>query len=374
MSYKPSRKPPLLDRYLFTEVGVPFFGGLSFFTVLFLMFQLLRLAEFFIIHGVPIGKLAKISVLFCASFVPFAIPISFLIALLLSFGRLSSDSELIAMKASGISPLRMTVTPLVLAVLLSVVSLGLNLEWIPRAERELKAEISKVGQSRLVSSIHEGTFNRGFFDLLVYADRVDSKKNRMEGVFIYDEREPKSPLTIVAKEGRWTSRTERNGGSTAILILNTGNIHRTDSGEASYQKIDFDEYRLFLKMEAHDPGSGGKPKMMPLQQLLGALRAAKAARAPTARVFTGELWRRIAVALAPLAFVLLGVSAGVQPTRSVKSGASLIALVVLLGYYGLLGWGAKLYEGGILPAWLSMQLGNLVAALAGFAWFRRTHR
>jgi lipopolysaccharide export system permease protein len=367
------RFPRLIDWYLLTEIAQPFLGGLLFFTFVFLMFQLLRLAEFFIVHGIPLLQLLQISGLLCTTFLPFALPISYLIALLLGFGRLSGDSELIALKASGISLARMAVMPAVLGVVTSASSLLLNMELVPQAERALKEKLVAVGNSRLVSSIHEGTFNQGFFDLLIYADRVDSKSNRMEGVFIYDEREPTNPLTVVAKHGQWTTRSERNGGTAATLLLREGNIHRSDSSEGSYQKIDFGEYRLHLKT---DPGSGGmwsKPKMLTFEQLRKAIRNSRSdPRNQT--MLQGEFWRRIALALAPLAFVLLGVGTGVQPTRSAKSGFGLIAFIVLVIYYGLIGAGTHFNETRALPAALAMQIGNLAMLAWGAVVFRRAHR
>ncbi|MBU6376023.1 MAG: LptF/LptG family permease, partial [Bdellovibrionales bacterium] len=284
------RFPRLIDWYILTEVAAPFLGGLAFFTFIFLMFQLLRLSEFFIVHGVPLIHLLQISGLLCLTFVPFALPISYLISLLLGFGRLSSDSELISMKAAGVSLGRMTVMPVFLALLTTCISLFLNLEWVPNSEKLLKQKLINVGNTRLVGSISEGTFNQGFFDLLIYADRVDSKTNRMEGVFIYDEREPKSPLTVVAKYGQWTSKPEKDGGSTGVLLLRQGNIHRSETTEGSYQKIDFEEYRLFLRMNPGGTGTWSKPKMMNWDELRQASLMAKKNNQST-KVFEGELWR-----------------------------------------------------------------------------------
>src|SRR4051794_35482679 len=96
-----------IDRYLLAEVIGPFFGGIVFFVFLSLMFQALRLTEFFIVHGVPGGTLSKMALLMSLSFLPTALPIAFLIAVLVAFGRLSADSELVALKANGLSVHRM---------------------------------------------------------------------------------------------------------------------------------------------------------------------------------------------------------------------------------------------------------------------------
>lgn len=205
--------PRIIDRYLLSEIVLPLVGGLAFFSFVFLMFQLLRLAEFFIVHGVPFMSLLKLTTLLSLSFLPFALPISFLIALLLAFGRLSMDSELIALKAGGYSLKRLALAPAVVGVTVSLLSLALNLEWVPMAERELKAQLAEIGNTRIVGAIRAGTFTSGFFDLLVYADKVNTRSNQMEGVFIFDEREPKNPLTVVARRGQWVTQRTTQGGA-----------------------------------------------------------------------------------------------------------------------------------------------------------------
>lgn len=370
----PTKITKLIDRYIFTEILAPLVGGVLFFCFVFLMFQLLRLAEFFIVHGVPLASLLKLTSLLCLSFLPFALPISFLIGLLMAFGRLSMDSELIALKAGGYSLRRLGAAPLAIALLVSALSLALNLEWVPRAERELKLELAEIGNTRIVSAIHAGTFTSGFFDLLVYADKVNNRNNEMDGVFIYDEREPKNPLTVVANKGKWTTQRTQQGGSTAILKLSNGNIHRSDAVEGSYQKIDFDEYRIFLKIEGGGGAPGTKPKMLTAPQILNAIRESRQSDPRQHRVLEAEWWRRLAVAAAPVCFVLLGIGSGTLPTRSVRSGSALIAFGVLLVYYGLLSWGGSLAESGTVPAWLALQGGNVVTAVWGLLAFRSASR
>src|SRR4051794_5920723 len=102
-------RPTRFDAYIFGEVVGPFFGALVFSVFLLIMFQVLRLAEFFIVHGASGPLLLSLSVFMGVSFLPSALPLSFLISVLIGFGRLSSDSELIALKANGISMLRLSI-------------------------------------------------------------------------------------------------------------------------------------------------------------------------------------------------------------------------------------------------------------------------
>ena len=195
-------RPRKIDGYILSEIINPLFGGVIFFTFVFLMFQILRLAEFFIVHGVPGPVLIKMIFLLALSFLPTALPVAFLIAVLTTFGRLSSDSELIAMKSTGISLWRLSFPVTFLSLIVVVLSLALNLDWVPKGERLFKTLLVKVGNTKVVSSLKAGTFSDDFFDLLFFAEKVDTKTKTMERIFIYDEREAKTPTAVVAQQGR----------------------------------------------------------------------------------------------------------------------------------------------------------------------------
>src|SRR5438132_1127911 len=137
-------KPLKIDLYVLTEVLGPFLGGVIFFSFIFLMFQALRLADFFIIHGVPAMILGKMAALMVLSFMPISLPIAFLIGILVGFGRLSADSELVAMKANGIRVYRLATPTLILASVVVVLSLGLNLTWVPWGDRLFKSTLIRV--------------------------------------------------------------------------------------------------------------------------------------------------------------------------------------------------------------------------------------
>ena len=138
----------------------------------------------------------------------------------------------------------------------------------PWGERKFKSTLIKVSNTKVVSSIKQGTFNSGFFDLLIFADKVDPKTSRMQKVFIFDEREAKNPLTVVANPARSSrSRPPAELGSAAMLKLYDGSIHRNDLNGNTYQKIDFGEYNLYLKVDEGAGDNSLKPHMYAQAQL-----------------------------------------------------------------------------------------------------------
>lgn len=366
-------KPKKIDTYILTEVASPFAGGLIFFSFIFLMFQALRLADFFIVHGVSLGVLGKMTVMLVATFLPTAVPVAFLIGVLSGFGRLSADSELVAMKANGMSLRRLTLPVGILGVTMVVLSLFLNLDWVPKAYQEFKNEQVRVANTKVVSAIKEGTFTTGFFDLLIYADKLDEDTNRLQRVFIFDEREPKSPLTVVAREGELIPvKGQTELGSSVLLKLYNGNIHQLTPGSENYQKIDFGRYQLFLEVDEGQGKAGFKPGMYTYSDLLSAIdqESAHPKRKKRYLELKAELWRRFGIAFSPLVFVFLGVGFGTIRTRAVRTGAFLVAFVVVLAFWVLQGFGTVLTQKGYLPAPIAMNLPNLLLLPIGIYSFR----
>ncbi len=361
--------PKKLDWYVLTEVTAPFLGGIIFFNFVFLMFQILRLADFFIVHGVSGWLLTKMTLLMVLTFMPMVLPVAFLIGVLIAFGRLSADSELIALKASGISILRMAAPILVLASGVAALSLILNLEWVPLGDHAFKNILFRVSNTKIVSSLKEGTFNTGFFDLLIFTDKFDSRHNRLHRVFIYDEREPSNPVAIVAQEGEIVSvKPSSDLGAAAVLKLFNGNIHRNEAAADSYQKIDFGEYRLFLKVEEGVDTGTVKPRMIPYRDLMKSINELTPGSLYH-REFRAELWRRFSVALSPLIFVFLGIGYGTVRTRAVKVGAALVAFVIILLYWAIQAAGTVLASDGRLNPVFAMLLPNFILILIAIRGF-----
>lgn len=358
-----------IDQYVLSEVLGPLLGSVAVFCFILLMFQMLRIADSLIIHGAPIMILLKIVGLMLLSFLQMVIPISFLISVLIAFGRLSSDSELVAMKANGISIDRLAKPVLILSLVVSVLSLGLNLDWLPKVDRELKKTFIRLTNTKAVSAIREGTFTTGFFDLLIYADKVDNDINRLEKVFIFDERNKKNPLTVVAREGALVPvKTTSDLGVSTALKLYHGNIHSNQIQKNVYQKMDFKEYQLFLKVEAGADTATIKPGMLPWGELKRKMRTDPVPRHRTE--FKTEMWRRFALALAPLLFVWVGIGLGTVRTRAIRSGATILTLVIIFPYWALMGLCTKLgYSGALYPA-IAMMIPNLMLAIVGYKAFK----
>ncbi len=367
MSIKVALPMKKSTRYILTEVFTPFFGGFAFFMFIFLMFQIVKLADFFINHGVGMALLAKMTIYISAAFLPVVLPVSFLVAILVGFGRMSADSEIVAFKASGLSLRQMYLPVAVLSVVVVVAIYYLTNFFIPWGNYQFKRTLIRIGSTKVVSNLKEGTFTEGFFDLLVYADKVEGEQNRLRGVFIYDERDEKNPNTIMARDGQLIPlKVENEFSSATILKLNNGAIHRSNLARVSYEKTDFNEYKTLLKVEEAASADIGYPKTLSSSKLLGRMHELRAEPEKSLE-YEIEYWKRIALSLTPLVFGVMGVGLGIVKNRSVKSYALLVAFGVVALYWGLHVIGQSLAEKQILSAMVAMQLSNLAAV--PFAWW-----
>lgn len=353
------------------EVMTPFFGGMVFFIFIFLMFQIVKLAEFFITHGVGLWLLTKLTVYISAAFMPVILPVSFLVAILVGFGRLSADSEIVAFKASGLS-LRQLYKPVALLSIIVAISIFyLTNYFIPWGNYQFKRTLVRIGATKVVSNLKEGTFTEGFFDLLVYADKVDNDENKLRGVFIYDERDRNNPNAIMSKEGNIISiKTDSEFSSASILRLTEGSIHRANLERSAYEKIDFNEYKTLLKVEEASTNDITYPKTLSSPVLKKKVEELGAD--PKGLEYAIEYWKRVALSLTPLVFGLLGVGLGIVKNRSTKSYALFVAFGVVALYWGLHVFGQSLAERHVLHASIAMQLSNIAAVPFAFWSFSKS--
>jgi lipopolysaccharide export system permease protein len=296
---------------------------------------------------------------------------AFLMGVLITFSRLSLDSEVIALKANGFSIYRLALPIFLVACLISALSIALNISWVPWGETAFKKTEIRLSNTKAVSSVKEGTFTSGFFDLLIFADKVDQKTNRLHRVFIFDEREAKNPLTYVSKDAETIPvKTSTEFGSAIMLRLYAGSTHHQNLETHTYEKMDFDTYHLYLKVDEGADTALQKPHMIPQDHLLELIRN-HPLNTFEGREFRGEYWRRYCTALTPLIFVLLGVGFGTIQQRTAKTGAALTGAAILISYWALqMTFTSMLQTGQLNPVW-AMQLPNIIIFIIGLAAFRK---
>ena len=357
----------LAIKYIFFEMLPSFFLGVIVFVSILLLFQALRLTEFVLVHGGELTSVLSIMLYLTISFLPVILPMSLLFAVLLTYGRLSSDSEIVAMKALGLSVRHFVLPAAFLALLTALLSAQTSFYLAPWGNRQFELMISDISKMKASATIREGVFSEGFFKLVVYANEVDSENGKLKNVFIYDERDRKSPITIIAKDGLLV-KTKDTTGQGANLKQSKGSMHKTN--DAAYTKIDFETYEVKL----FDPAKKRtKKKTFPsftIDEVKKQLKKKDLSEKKRVR-FEIEYHRRWALSIACLIFGLIGVSMGINPNkRSGKSNGLVLSIGLIVAYWILYAAGESLAKGGSLPTYIAIWLANGSFAIATILSYR----
>jgi lipopolysaccharide export system permease protein len=361
-----------IQRYLIKETALPMLLGMVVFTFVLLLGRLLKLVELVINKGIPLLDIVQLFLSLLPTLLVLTIPLAFLLGVMLGFGRLSADREILALKASGVSLYQMIRPILLLSLPACLLTATMTLYLRPTSETFFRQKLFDLASSRASVGLQPQVFNDDFDNLVLYANHIDDRSGVMKQIFISDERDSAAPAIIVAQKGRLAADSN---SMKLLLRLEDGTIHRQPRGsgedESTYQVLQFSSYDVNLDLEK--PTSANKKRRRKNKELsLPELNQAIASSAGEARQdLLAELHTRMALPIAPLVFALLGVPLGIQPHRSGRGGSFALALGVFLCYYLLLSFGDTLVADAGWPA-AALWLPNLAFLLAGLYLLRRT--
>ncbi|MBY0369268.1 LptF/LptG family permease [bacterium] len=348
------------------EVFFTFLTGTAVFLLILLLFQAVRLMEFMVVHQVKMVDVARLCYYLGLTFLPLALPIAFLFAVLMGISRANSEGEIVGFQASGVS-LRQLFAPIgTFSVLLSFAVLYLSLYTVPWGNRSFEMLYTKVGNDRIISALKPGVFTHGFFGLTLLADHIIPIKNELQRVFIYDAREKEHPVSITAEAGILKHPVGNKGLIT--LRLSNGAIHiEAPEAVGVQQKIDFDVYDINLELgERGEVWRDYSPPSYNVTQLREKIREAEH-NPGTQRELRVELHRRYSMSFACLVFAALGFVIGLLSQRGLRSSSIVLCLVVGLLYWMSYIGANALAIAGIVPPWLGIWVPNF--AFLGLAYY-----
>jgi lipopolysaccharide export system permease protein len=355
----------ILNTYMIKEISFPFFISLLILTFILLIGKILQLMELMVNKGVGFLSIAKLIVYLMPSFLIFTIPIALLISILTALGRLSADSEIVVMKASGISLYQLVQPIIVIALAASLVTGALSMFIAPFSNNATKSLLFSIIQNKASVGIKEKVFNDDFSGLVIYAERIPVDGESMESVFIYDTRLTSEPSTILARRGRLFSNPE---SMSVTLRLEDGSFHSVNSSQASYKKTEFTSYDIQLDMAAVTAKPASKSKSeLGLRELAQMRKSMKESK--ELREITTEFHKKFAVPFACLIFGVLGVPLGITSRRSGKSRGFSVGIGVVLLYYVLQLAGDALGETGRIPPVVGAWAPNMLFLTAALIFF-----
>ena len=293
------------------------------------------------------------------SLLPAILPMSLLFSVVLTFARLNSDSEIVAFKACGLSLFQMLIPVFLIGSLTSLASAQLSFDIAPWGNRKFEVLISQLGNTKAAINFKEGTFMEGFFDMVVYASKVNPTTGELEHIFIYDERQ-NPPITILSKKG-FMSQNAQTTGQQVQLELREGDIHRKTT---THTKINFGKLFISLNENYQLREKDKTIQSMSLDEIRS-FKGTEQTDLKMMRSFEIEYHRRIAISFACLIFALFGSALGCNnQSRSGKSSGLVIALSVIVVYWILFVSFESVARTSKLPAFLFIWIPNFIFIIA----------
>ncbi|MBP1727852.1 MAG: lptF [Deltaproteobacteria bacterium] len=361
--------PFILYRYLAKEILSPFLLGLFVFTGVLLMGRMLKLADMVVSKGVPLSEVALLLVYLMPNFAVITMPMALLMAVLLAFSRLSADSEIIAIKASGISLYRLLPPVMVLALLAYLLTAFNAVYLLPKSNVAFKELLYHVIQGRVNLSLKEQVFNTSLPGLLIYIEKNDEKSGMLAGVMIQDERNPRDISTIFAKTGLFEMEEKEQK---MRLHLFDGSIHQSRP-QGIYRQVAFQEYALSVDLAKTMSSFEKNETEMSLAEIRQNLQKGGFNRKLTLDMGI-EQHRRFAVPFACFIFALVAMPLGIHNRRSGKSAGFSLSIAVLLVYYIMQSFGKALAGKDLLPLAVAVWLPNFIFLSAGSYLFVKAAR
>jgi LPS export ABC transporter permease LptF/LPS export ABC transporter permease LptG len=358
----------ILDRYVGREVISDSWLGLAVFTFVFFVPQLVRLMGLVVQHAATAKETLTLLLCSLPPVLIFTIPMSMLVGVLIGLGRLSADSEIVALNASGVSLRRLLVPIGALALTTTIVTFCITLWLGPRSLRTLDSLENRLRVSQASFAIQPRVFDERFPHIVLYVEDVGASGMRWRGVFLADSSSSTSSKVTFARN--------------AIVVADTQDgkltLHSNDVSTHEYDPKNPDHYDLStsaeestdLPLTSSDTGAtSNTPQTLNVRQrTVHELLSASAAGMRDAKV---ELQERIALPIACLLFALLGVPVGVRPRRGGRAAGFVLTILLICGYYLFFVTGVHFAQDGVLSPVVGVWAANVVTLAVALLLLRR---
>ena len=351
----------VFDRYILKEIASPFAIGLLVYTFTLLINQILILSKTLISKGATAGTIFKILIYLLPDFLSFTIPMASLMGVLAGMSRLSSDSEIVALRTMGVRNRQLLRPVLLFSFCTWLVSTWLIMFLAPEANYRFNKLYTGVVLSQTVSGIKPGVFYQGLpFYSLYFRDQ--ERGGDWRDVFLYSMKKPEEDTLILARKGRFIYKQSQKEN---FIVLNDGVVH-------GFKKSDPGKYTLTFFAQKTETISSlatfrqtRRSTQLVFPELLRRLRAA-----PGDVLLSLEFHKKFALPFACLALGFLGMSLGISTRKGGKTSGFVISLGIIFVYYVLMTAGRNLIiKGAVTPFWGSWAPTLFLVAIG--AWLYR---
>ncbi len=353
-----------IDRYVIREIIPPFLIALLVFTFILIIPFIIDLAEQMIAKGVPWTTLLRLTLTLFPGVLGLTIPMSVLVGILVAFGRLSADREVVVLMACGVSPYRLLRPVLVVAVVCWGVTSWLLLKAMHDANQAFREISFAIVMDRAEGEVKPRVFFEDFPGFVLYVREIPLDGGGWHDVMAADTSNPTQPIIYLARRGRMdVNRTAK----TIQMVLEDGTRHKTQVDDpAEYEVLRFDRTVVSLDPERvfpkQGPSRGNRELSIPELRARAAELSAQGL-SPHNEII--EIQKKFSIPVACFVFGMLGLALGASHRRDGRLASFVVGIAIIFAYYVIMFTAQAMTKGHLLPAWSAMWWPNFI--LGGLA-------
>lgn len=364
--------PSILSRYIFKELITPFAVSISFLTFIFLMTRIPEITNMVVNYNTGIASLVMLLIYTIPRFMELTIPLSVMIAVLLTVMRMSNDNEITALKGSGISLSRLVYPVMVFSALATALSLSISIWGVPWGRFSFAVTGAELAKSTFQVALKERQFNNTFDGVMIYVTSMDIKTSEFSDILIEDSRNPNSVNITVASKGVLVSD---GSGYNHTFRLSRGIINQVDIKERVVNTVSFDTYDInfdtYLGEKDREKPQDKEYDEMYLYELWEFIKNSRhdPKKIRSARM---ELHQKFAIPFSCLALGLLALPLGISSGPSSKRSSGFgLALSFSLLYYLLLAGAKSVGETAPFSPVIGIWIPDIIMFIAAIYLFSR---
>lgn len=348
----------LLQRQIFREILYLFCLIVSALLLLIMISRAIQMRELFL--GLELGIVDTILLFsyMIPLFLMLVIPIACMLSVFLTFLRMSTDKELIALRASGINIYQMLPAPFLFSIICTLITLWISLHWISWGMEHFKSTLLEIVKTRAKISIQPGIFNKSFPGIILFVRQVDPITGELKQILLEDRTRKEQLITILAPNGNIEINSEKDE---LVFNLSNGKIYTMGKQTSSF--LYFDQYLVRLSLDIllkNLDFRETRPKEMSWKELLKAHNGVIQSTIQYKNKISVELHKRWAYPLACLALTLFSLPLATMFEGIHRQLGLILALIMFFIYYSLMSLGFSTGESGTIPPAIGLWVPNIL--------------
>ncbi len=346
----------LISKYLLRAI-IPYFAfSWLLLSVILFVQQASRYSDIFFSVNIPANLIWQLTVALIPNVIAFTCPMAMLVGTIIGLAKMQGDSELVAIRASGVGNMQIAVPIIILGILLSIFAFFVNLQGVPVAASLVRNVALQTAIKKLESPLEPGVFNTEVAGYTIYVKGGDLETGRWKNIFIYGEDAEKGTVRLITSQQGRVDTTDQF----SELVLENASVSTLpmSPGQGKYVSESIGEVRFAIKTRRSDliaklTSSNLLPEELGLSQLSEYAANADGKEKIEAQI----IWqRRILLSITPFIFCILGTVIVLRFNRGGRGFGIALALAVLIGFYLLAFLGEQLARTGKI----SVSVGSLI--------------